>query len=137
MFDIDGEVFHKASEALGHAKKESMWIVFKSGWELDAVVTYLMNFMADVMWSWTKRQKEIIMYFREHGENREAVISGSKNFGVGERSIYKTLRTGKYRLCRDAEKALLDLFNRKWFKLGIEPEVVGRNGAGDKNRLYL
>ena len=135
--EIDGEAFHKASEALERAKKESMWIVFKSGWELDAIITYLMNFMADIMWSWTKRQKEIIMYFREHGENREAVISASNNFGVGERSIYKTLRTGKYRLCRDAEKALLDLFNRKWFKLGIEPETVDRNGAGDKNDLHL
>ena len=59
------------------------------------------------------------------------------NFGVGERSIYKTLRTGKYRLCRDAEKALLDLFNREWFKSEIEPETVDRNGAGDKNGLHL
>jgi glycosyltransferase involved in cell wall biosynthesis len=30
----------------------------------------------------------------------------SKYFGVGERSIYKTLRTGKYHLWRDAEKAV-------------------------------
>jgi len=77
------------------------------------------------------------MYFREHGGNREAVISASNNFGVGERSIYKTLRTGKYRLCRDAEKALLDLFNREWFKSKIEPETVDRDGAGDKNGLCL
>ena len=77
------------------------------------------------------------MYFREHGENREAVISASNNFGVGERSIYKTLRTGKYRLCRDAEKALLDFFNREWFKLKIEPETVDRNRTGDKNDLHL
>jgi len=60
-----------------------------------------------------------------------------KNFGVGERSIYKTSRTGEYRLCRDAEKALLDLLNREWFKLRIEPEAVDRNGAGDKNGLCL
>ena len=77
------------------------------------------------------------MYFKEHGENREAVISGSKNFGIGERSIYKTLRTGKYHLCRAAEKALLDLLNRKWFKLKIEPKTVDRKGAGDKNGLCL
>ncbi|MEA2033245.1 MAG: SatD family protein, partial [Euryarchaeota archaeon] len=103
--EIDGEAFHKASDALKGAKKENMWIAFKSEWEIDEVVTCLLNFMADVMWNWTDRQKKIIIYFREQGENREAVRLASKNFGVGERSIYKTLRTGKYHLWRDAEMA--------------------------------
>jgi hypothetical protein len=134
--EIDGEAFHKASDALERAKKENIWIVFRSEWEIDEVVTCLLNFMADVMWSWTKRQKEITTYFREHGENREAVKSASKNFGVGERSIYKTLRTGKYYLCRDAEKAVVDLLNQKWFELEIEPKVV-INRSGDKNGLHL
>ncbi|MEA2033246.1 MAG: hypothetical protein U9N41_06650, partial [Euryarchaeota archaeon] len=60
---------------------------------------------------------------REQGENREAVRLASKNFGVGERSIYKTLRTGKYHLWRDAEMAVVDLLNQKWFELEIEPEM--------------
>jgi len=122
--EIDGEAFHKASEALERAKKENIWIVFRSEWEIDEVVTCLLNFMADVMWNWTKRQKELIIYFREHGGDREAVRLASKKFGVGERSIYKTLRTGKYHLWRDAEKVVADLLNRKWFELGIEPEMV-------------
>ena len=124
--EIDGEAFHKASEALEMAKKKNIWIVFKSEWEIDAVVTCLLNFMADVMWSWTDRQKEMIIYFREQGGNREAVILASKNFGVGERSIYKTLKTGKYHLWRDAETAVADLLNQKWFKLETEPEMGNR-----------
>ncbi|MBA7516226.1 hypothetical protein ES705_08272 [subsurface metagenome] len=122
--EIDGEAFHNASDALERAKKENIWIVFRSEWEIDEVVTCLLNFMADVMWNWTKRQKELIIYFREHGGDREAVRLASKKFGVGERSIYKTLRTGKYHLWRDAEKAVADLLNREWFELGIEPEMV-------------
>ena len=124
--EIDGEAFHKASEALEMAKKKNMWIAFKSEWEIDEVVTCLLNFMADVMWSWTDRQKEMIIYFREQGGNREAVILASKNFGVGERSIYKTLKTGKYHLWRDAEKAVTDLLNQEWFKLETETEMGNR-----------
>ena len=82
--------------------------------------------MADVMWNWSERQKEIIIYFREQGGNREAIRLASKNFGVGERSVYKTLKTRKYHLRRDAEKAVADLLNPKWFELEIEPKVVDR-----------
>lgn len=124
--EIDGESFHKASDALERAKKENIWIVFKSEWEIEGVVTCLLNFMADVMWNWTDRQKEMIIYFREQGGNREAVRCASKNFGVGERSIYKTLRTGKYHLWGDAEKAVADLLNQKWFKLETEPKMGNR-----------
>ncbi|MCK4397829.1 MAG: hypothetical protein KAV25_02425 [Methanophagales archaeon] len=125
--EIDGKAFHKASEALERAKKENMWIAFKSEWEIDEVVTCLLNFMADVMWNWTERQKEMIIYFREQGGNREAVRLASKYFGVGERSIYKTLRTGKYHLWRDAETAVADLLNQKWFELETEPEMGNRD----------
>ena len=125
--EIDGEAFHKASDALERAKKENIWIAFKSEWEIDEVVTCLLNFMADVMWNWTDRQKEMIIYFREQGGNRKAVRLASKNFGVGERSIYKTLRTGKYHLWRDAETAVADLLNQKWFELETEPEMGNRD----------
>ncbi len=129
--EIDGEAFHKASEALERAKKDNLWIVFRSKWEIDEIVTCLLNFMADVMWNWTKRQREIIIYFRGHGENREAVRLASRNFGVGERSIYKTLRTGRYHLWRGAEKAVMDSLNREWFKSEIEPDRVDRvSGEG-------
>ncbi|MEA1957461.1 MAG: hypothetical protein U9N01_03800 [Euryarchaeota archaeon] len=50
--EIDGEAVHKASEALERAKKGNMGIAFKSEWEIDEVVTCLLNFMTDVMWSW-------------------------------------------------------------------------------------
>ncbi len=126
--EIDGEAFHKASEALERAKKENIWIAFRSEWEIDGVVTCLLNFMADVMWNWTKRQKEMILYFREQGGDREAVRLTSNNFGVGERSVYKTLRTGKYHLWRAGEKAVGDLLNRKWFELETEPKMADKGG---------
>ena len=56
-------------------------------------------------------------------EGIERRLLASKNFGIGERSVYKTLRTGKYQLWRDAEKAMADLLNPKWFELEVEPKM--------------
>jgi hypothetical protein len=58
-----------------------------------------------------KDRKEIALYYRRHGEGRDAVRSASENFGIGERSIYKTLRTGRYHLLRSVEDALVDALN--------------------------
>lgn len=125
--EMDGEVFYRSSESLSKAKKEGSWIVFKSGEGVDDIVTSVLNLMADVIWSWSKRQRSIIVYYRKHGENREAVKSAAENFGVGDRSIYKTLRTGKYHLLKSAENALREILNQKWFNLEIEPKIGNRD----------
>jgi len=126
--EMDGEAFHRSAEALERVKKDKAWIGFRSCWDIDDIVTSSWNLMADVIWNWSKRQKEIIVYYRNHGENREAVKSAAKKFSVGERSIYKTLRTGKYHLLKAVEKSLKEILNQKWFKSNIEPE------KGDRER---
>lgn len=120
--EMDGEVFYRSSESLSKAKKVRSWVAFKSaGWG-DNIITSSLNLMADVIWNWSEKQKDIILYYRGHKENREAVKLAAKNFGVGERSIYKTLRTGKYHLLKKTEDALKEMMNQKWFKLNIEPK---------------
>jgi len=121
--EMDGEVFYRSVESLSKAKKERSWIVFKTGGWGDDVITSSLNLMADVMWNWSERQKHIMLYYRKRGGNREAVKSASENLSVGERSIYKTLRTGKYHLLKSAENALRGMLNQKRFKLDIEPET--------------
>ncbi|MEA2004540.1 MAG: SatD family protein, partial [archaeon] len=86
--EMDGEAFHRSSGALSDIKKKKNWVAFESGREIDTVITASWNLMANTIWNWSKRQKEIVLYYREHGEGREAVRSASANFGVGERSIY-------------------------------------------------
>ncbi len=109
--EMDGEVFHRSSDALGMVKRKRGWVAFDSGRKLDGVITSSWNLMADAIWNWSERQKEIILYYRRHGEGRDAVISASQNFGIGERSIYKTLRTGRYHLLRSVEDALEEVLN--------------------------
>lgn len=42
---------------------------------------------------------------------KEAVKSASEDLDVGERSIYKTIRTGKYHLLKSVEDALEEVLN--------------------------
>jgi len=111
--EMDGEVFYRSSESLSKAKKGRSWIVFKSEGLGDNIITSSLNLMADVIWNWSKKQRDIILHYRKHGESREAVKLATEDFGVGERSIYKTLRVGKYHLLRKAEDALKEMMNRK------------------------
>ncbi len=109
--EMDGEAFHRSSDALGKVKRKGGWVAFDSGRKIDGVITSSWNLMADVIWNWSERQKEIILYYRKHVGGRDAVRSASKNFGIGERSIYKTLRTGRYHLLRSVEDTLEDVLN--------------------------
>ena len=122
--EIDGEAFHLSAEALEGAKREKKWIKLKSGLEDNDIFECLLNFMFEVMWSWTDRQKEIIIYYRKHGENRDAVKYASSKFGIVNRSVYKTLKRGKYPLLASAEAVLKKSLNQKWFKLKSEPKMV-------------
>ncbi len=122
--EMDGEAFYKAGEALEKVKKKGTWISFRSGWEIDAIVTASWNLMADVMWRWSERQKEIIMYYRRHGENRDAIEKATKNFGVTDKNIYKILRRGRYHLLKEVESALNSLINQKWLNKKIKPDTV-------------
>ena len=109
--EMDGEAFHRSSDALATVKRKGGWVAFDSGRGIDGIITPSWNLMADAIWNWSERQKEIILYYRKHGKCRDAVRSASENFGIGERSIYKTLRTGRYHLLRSVEDALKDVLN--------------------------
>ena len=109
--EMDGEAFHRSSGALSKIKKKRNWVAFESGREIDSVITASWNLMADTIWNWSKRQKEIILYYRQHGGGKEAVKSASESLDVGERSIYKTIRTGKYHLLKSMEDALEEVLN--------------------------
>jgi len=109
--EMDGEAFHRSSDALATVKRKGGWVAFDSGRGIDGIITPSWNLMADAIWNWSERQKEIILYYRKHGKCRDAVRSASENFGIGERSIYKTLRTGRYHLLRSVEDALKEVLN--------------------------
>ena len=113
--EIDGEAFHKASDALERAKKENMWIVFKSEWEIEGVVTCLLNFMVDVMWSWTKRQREIVTYYRKVKNEKSNVTleEVARGIGIKKQTLSKILKRSKYKLLKEAEDIFVGFISQK------------------------
>ena len=128
--EIDGEAFHKASEALERAKKENMWIAFKSEWEIDEVVTCLLNFMADVMWSWTKRQREIVTYYRKVKNEKSSVTleEVAEGIGIKKQTLSKILKRSKYKLLKEAEDTFVDFITRNWLTEENKPKMADNGG---------
>ena len=126
--EIDGEAFHKASEALERAKKENMWIAFKSEWEIDEVVTCLLNFMADVMWSWTKRQREIVTYYRKVKNEKSSVTleEVAEDIGIKKQTLSKILKRSKYKLLKEAEDTFVDFIARNWLTEENKPKMADK-----------
>jgi len=110
--EIDGEAFHFSSNALKVAKRKKRWMVLESDLENNDVVECILNFIWELVWNWTPRQCEIILFYRKHGENREAIELAAKEFETGSRNIYKTLETGKYSLIKYGEETLEKEFQK-------------------------
>ncbi|WP_321422098.1 SatD family protein [uncultured Methanobacterium sp.] len=98
--EIDGEAFHLSSEALTTAKKKNRWLVFRSNLRNNDLIECIFNFTFDIMWSWTDRRKEIILFYRKHDENTIAIKKAAYEFNIGTRSIYKALEEGKYSMIK-------------------------------------
>lgn len=109
--EIDGPAFHHSSEALYNVKKKRRWIAVGSEEDTDSMECIL-NLIFDIMWSWTSRRKEIILFYRKNGEDSKAIEKASLNFNTGFRNIYKTLEAGKYPLIKYAENVLKKEFEK-------------------------
>jgi len=81
--EMDGMAFHMAFEALEETKKENKWIKLKSEWEANNIVACLLNFMAEVMWGWSKRQKDVVMYYREVKNKKPNATLEEVSAGLG------------------------------------------------------
>ncbi len=105
--EIDGEAFHLSSEALNFAKKKNRWFILRSNLRNnDDLIECVFNFMFEIIWKWTERRKEIILFYRKHGENPQAIEMASIKFETGTRNIYKTLEVGQYNLVKYGETVL-------------------------------
>lgn len=120
--EIDGEAFHLSADALRTAKKKKRWIVMESPSGDDfEVAECILNLLFDVVWSWTDRRADIILYYRENGENPQAIEQASQKFQTGTRNIYKALKAGNYSLFKYGE-GVLDKQLKKLHHKIIDPD---------------
>lgn len=108
--EIDGETFHFSSEALLITKKNRRWIGFRSHFNNNDLMECLFNFILEIIWSWSQRRTEIILFYRKHGENRQAIELAASEFEINVRNIYKTLEVSNYTLIKYGEQVLLKEF---------------------------
>ncbi|MCD6232083.1 SatD [Candidatus Aerophobetes bacterium] len=116
--EMDGKVFYRASEALEKTKRENKWIELKSDWEDNDIVGCLLNFMAEVMWNWSKRQKDVVIYYRKarSKKSRVTLVEISTGLGIKKQTLSKMLKRAKYSLLEDAEKIITAFVSQKWLK---------------------
>jgi hypothetical protein len=119
--EIDGSAFHFSSEALSIAKRKKRWIIIRGNVENIDLIECIFNLIFDLIWGWTQRRKEIILFYRKNGENSHSIDLAAHKFKTGIRNIYKTLEVGKYSLIKYAENILEEEF-KKQFK--IESDMV-------------
>lgn len=115
--EIDGKAFHFSSNALEIAKRKKRWIVLESSLVYNDLFESVLNLSFEIMWDWTKRRKEIIIFYRKHQENSTAIEEASIKFKVKTRTIYHTLESGKYSLLKYAENTFKKAINEDWSKL--------------------
>lgn len=104
--EIDGEAFHYSSNSLTNAKKKNRWIFLKTNSKNNDLIECILNFIFEIMWKWNNRRREIILFYRNNGENSEAIKITSNEFEVGTRNIYKHLELGQYSMIRYGEEVL-------------------------------
>jgi len=128
--EIDGKAFHLASDALEEAKRRNFSVSIKSSLEDNDAISCLFNFIVERMWEWSKKQREVALYYRKHGACSDAIKSAAKRFNTSERSVYKMLERAKYSNLEYAESVTKSTLNQKWYKNNIEPKMV-QKGGGD------
>lgn len=115
--EIDGKAFHYSSEGLETAKKKRKWVIFRSNLLNNNLFECILNLSFEIMWNWTQRRKEIIMFYREHGENSLAIEKASFKFKIGVRNVYKALEAGKYSLLKYAENIFKEELSKDWSEI--------------------
>lgn len=111
--EIDGEAFHRSADALRTAKKKKRWIAMDSGVDGDVeMAECILNLLFELVWSWTDRQADIILYYRNNGENSQAIKQAAVKFDTGTRNIYKALEVGNYSLVKYSEGVLDKLLKK-------------------------
>ncbi|HMK54624.1 MAG TPA: SatD family protein [Methanobacteriaceae archaeon] len=112
--EMDGDVFHKSSEALISSKKEKQWIKLRTILENNDIIECSLNFLLEIMWDWTPRRREIVLFYRENDENPAAIQLASEKFGIEVRNVYKNLEGSKYSLVKYAATIIKKQLKKDW-----------------------
>lgn len=101
--EMYGTAFYSSREAIDHAKKKQVEIVFRTGdRKLDSQINLTMELVKFIRRKRTKRQKDILRFMESHIELKQKEIA--EHFGVSEQAISKIIKASGFELVKQAER---------------------------------
>ncbi len=84
--------------------------------------------MVDVMWSWTKRQREIVTYYRKVKNEKSNVTleEVARGIGIKKQTLSKILKRSKYKLLKGAEDTFVDFITQNWLTGENKPKMTDK-----------
>lgn len=102
--EMDGSAFYRSREALKEAKKKKSSLILKSGSDyFDEIVNTIFNLITIIRDKWTKRQKEIVEFYKSGELTYEDV---AQHFRVTKQSVSQVLKTANFEAIQKAENCL-------------------------------
>ena len=106
-----GSAFYRARDALQLCKKQGRGIFIKSSDEpclMDNIINTLLHFIEALESSWTKRQREIVDYYREHPNYTYEQLG--KHFGFTKQAVSDSLIAANWKVINEGNNLLHQLF---------------------------
>jgi len=107
--EMDGPVFHRASELMEWAKREDrIFGIWLNGLSLqtNTILTSLSNLIAVLMKDRSRKQNDIAKLYREYGYQKRV----ADELGITQQAVSHALKGAKWKETEYAEKALNDFF---------------------------
>jgi len=112
-----GNAFYRARSALEFCKKRKRNVVLRSSDTTslaDETINTLLHFIEVIENSWTKRQREVLHYYRLHPDYTYERLG--RHFGITKQTVSKILKAGGWDLIAEGEavvnKLLQDMCSR-------------------------
>ncbi len=102
-----GTAFYRARDALELCKKSKRNLLVKSSDapnQTDEIINTLLRFIEAFENSWTKRQQEVVSYFRLHPDYTYEQLG--KHFGISKQTIYDILNAADWATISEGEALL-------------------------------
>lgn len=121
-----GSAFYRARSALESCKKGKRHVLVRSAetvGELDQVTNTLLYFIQVLERSWTKRQHQVLTYYRQNrGDTYEQL---GLHFGISKQAVSQILKAGDWDAIREGEAVVNKLLERMYVppEQGPEPRV--------------
>lgn len=122
-WEMDGPCFHRARDAMQHARKSKRWVTFRGfDGRRDGILDGAARMLQLIRSGWTERQREA--YSCRRRSNLQ--ITAAKSMGLDQSTLSKILKAAHYKEYIEMESAMMDLLDLFWGELVVGSGLVDR-----------